>query len=273
MVKASDHPDLDLTALSEYPEAQRATRHLVAMISRSLGPVVVGTYFDGSIALGDFDPTRSDVDIVVVTDGHLSDSAARNIAALHEAFARSSPGWGEEIEVIYASKSDLGQHAADGRTLSRYVERGTGGLLQTRPLGLGWLVHLRILSRNGFTISGPDIRQLVGAVSDEALRRGAALGATNRLRLYCDNPASLGRPGARAFAILTSCRMLHTFRTGAVVPKMEAARAALEVVDLPLANVIRAAMSWRKDDRDLSASPEDTVRLLQFVQDQCARES
>ena len=227
-------------------------------------------YFDGSVALGDFDPDRSDIDLVAVTEHRLSDSATAGLAALHEALARSSPTWGEEIEVFYVSKHDLDQHAVENRNVHSYVERGTGGLLRTRPFGLGWPVHLRVLSQHGITITGPDIRGLVVPVPDEALRHFAVLAAENRLRLYRKDQALLARPGARAFAVLTACRMLHTFRTGNVVPKMEAARSALQSIDPQLANVIRTAMGWRKDHDDLAVTPEETIALLRFVRDQCA---
>jgi len=266
----SAHPSLDLKAIGAHPEAHRAIEQLVTKISRSLAPHLVGMYFDGSIALGDFDPARSDIDLVVITDDRLSDSATAELGALHETLARSSPTWGEEIEVFYVSERDLDQHAVENRSVHRYVERGTGGLLRTRPLGLGWLVHLRILSQHGITISGPDIRDLVVPVPDDALRHFVRLGATNRLHLYSNDPTLLARPGARAFAVLTACRMLHTFRTGSVVPKMEAARSALQFMDPPLANVIHAAMGWRKDHQDLAVTTEETVALLRFVRDDCA---
>jgi streptomycin 3"-adenylyltransferase len=220
------------------------------MISLSLGSQALGLYFDGSIAVGDFDPTRSDIDLVVVTDDPLSYSAATELSELHATFARSSPVWGEEIEVIYVSKGDLNQRAAENCNIHRYVERGTAGLMRVGPLDLGWLVHLRVLSRQGVTIHGPDIRELVERIPDEALQRVAGFGVENWLGPYCVDPTSLQRPGSGAFAVLTACRMMHTFRTGTVVPKMEAAQAMLQLVGVGFANVIHAAMSWRKDDRE-----------------------
>ncbi len=270
MPERSADPSLELSAIGAHPEARRAIEQLVKKISRLLASHLVGMYFDGSIALGDFDPGRSDIDLVVVTEDRLSDSAAAALAALHETLARSVPTWGEEIEVFYVSKRDLDQHAVENRNVHSYVERGTGGLLRTRPFGLGGLVHLRVLSQHGITITGPDIRELVVPVPDERLRRFAVLGAENRLHLYREDPTLLARPGARAFAVLTACRMLHTFHTGNVVPKMEAARSALQSIDPPLANVIRAAMGWRKDHDALALTPEETVALLRFVRDQCA---
>jgi hypothetical protein len=106
-------------------------------------------------------------------------------------------------------------------------------------------------------------------VGDETLRRAAAFGADNRLQLYRNNPTLLARPGARAFAVLTACRMLYTFRTGNVVPKMEAAQASLQFKDARLSDVIHAAMSWTKEDRYFKPSPEETLRVLEFVHAEC----
>jgi aminoglycoside adenylyltransferase-like protein len=70
--------------------------------------------------------------------------------------------------------------------------------------------------------------------------------------------------------VLTACRILHTLRTGDVVPKMEAARSARSTVDASLAAVIGAAMAWRKHDLQLDATVEGTAALLRLVQRRCA---
>jgi predicted nucleotidyltransferase len=261
--------NLDLRVLSAVPVARNAIEQLVAQIKGTLGDELVGIYFDGSLALGDFHAMRSDIDLVVVTRDFLTESAAAKLEAVHAVFARSVPTWGEEIEVIYVTGRDLDVRSVQDGTEHRYVERGTGGQLQTGALRLGWLIHLRVLSRNGITITGRDIRGLVADVEDETLRRAAAIGALDRLRLYQDNPGLLERPGARAFAVLTACRMLYTFRTGNVVPKMEAANATLQHVDASAGHTIQAAMSWRKDGRSFTAGLEDTLKVLELVRGEC----
>jgi len=87
MQRERDVPRLDLSALDEHRVPQRAVEQLVTSVGRSLKAVLVGIYFGGSFALGEFDPARSDTDLVVVTQDPLSDSAAVELAAVHAGFA------------------------------------------------------------------------------------------------------------------------------------------------------------------------------------------
>lgn len=264
---------LDLRPLNPYPRVRRAVADLLNASRQPLEATLVGVCFDGSIALGDFDPSRSDVDLVVVTRGPLSAQAASELASIHRRVARAQPEWGEEIEVVYISEAGLHPGAVDQGVSHFYVERGSGGALQSGPLDPGWLVHLRVISRFGIGIVGRSIRAMVSPVSDDALRQLARFRAERWLPTYCGDPASLSRPGERAYVILTACRMLYTLRTGSVVSKMEAARWTRRLVDNSLASVINTAMQWRKDDHEMAGTPEDAVRLLQFVRAQCAAQS
>jgi hypothetical protein len=239
-------------------------------VLRGVGQEVVAAYFDGSLALGDFDPSRSDVDLLIVTRRPIRDLVAGRIADIHASLASDESAWAGEIEVIYVSIGELTPAAVPGGSLHSYVERGTGGLVRSAPLDPGWLLHLRVLRRHGIPIFGPSPRDLVSPVADDDLRRAVSFGATARLGPYCDDPRALEPAGARAFAVLTACRILHTLRTGEVVPKMEAARSARSTVDASLAAVIGAAMAWRKHDLQLDATVEGTAALLRLVQGRCA---
>jgi len=264
-------PAFDLKPLDSFPEARRAVDRLVSEICGLLRGSVVGVYFDGSIALRDFDPARSDIDLVVVTEDGLTESIAAELTSIHATFAQTVRVWGEEVEVVYVTRRDLNARAVEDGNPHRFVERGSAGALQTRPLDLGWHVHLRVLWQNGIAILGPDIRELVTPVDDEILSRTAGMAAERRTRLYRDKPGMLERPGARAFAVLTACRMLYTFRTGKVVPKMEAARASVQILGPEFAPLIRTATDWRKDDNHFDQTPKDVIALLEFVRNECAR--
>ena len=55
------------------------------------GGHLFGMYLYGSLASGDFDPARSDIDFLVVTDGELPDCAARSTRSNTERSFRSRP--------------------------------------------------------------------------------------------------------------------------------------------------------------------------------------
>src|SRR2546426_9706225 len=66
-----------------------------------------GMYLDGSLAIGDFEPDKSDLDFVVVTDGELSDETFRDLQAMHERIATGTSKWVKELEGSYIPQRAL----------------------------------------------------------------------------------------------------------------------------------------------------------------------
>ena len=52
-----------------YPEINCVLEELLSRVRAILGRRFVGMYLDGSLAIGDFEADKSDLDFVVVTDG------------------------------------------------------------------------------------------------------------------------------------------------------------------------------------------------------------
>ena len=58
---------------TKYPEVNSVVDDMFVRVKGVLGNDVVGMYLCGSLALGDFMPNRSDVDMVIVTADEISD--------------------------------------------------------------------------------------------------------------------------------------------------------------------------------------------------------
>jgi len=58
-------------AATPYPDVNALLQELLTGVRAILGDHLVGVYLDGSLALGCFEPDRSDVDVVVVTEDEL----------------------------------------------------------------------------------------------------------------------------------------------------------------------------------------------------------
>ncbi len=82
------------------PETTRYLQEVVRRLRAILGDELVGAYAGGSLALGGYDPGRSDVDVAVVCRGRLADEAKLEIvrALRHEALP--CPARGLEL-VVY----------------------------------------------------------------------------------------------------------------------------------------------------------------------------
>jgi hypothetical protein len=124
--------------------------------------------------LRQFDPERSDIDLVIVTRSDALADKVGQIGPAHAGFAANSATWGEEIETVYVTARDLEPAAIAGRSTHLYVERGRGSETRSGPLDPRWLFHLRVLVEHGRSIVGPTPSEMVATVSDEDLTEAAS---------------------------------------------------------------------------------------------------
>ena len=118
-------------------DVRRVLDELVGGASEVLGAQLVGGYVVGSFALGCADE-RSDLDVVVVTDGRVGDEARAGLAALH-ARLHDAGGRAARLDVAYADVADLRSpmtlgrrwpHVADGAR--ELVDSAHGNTAHTR---------------------------------------------------------------------------------------------------------------------------------------------
>jgi hypothetical protein len=70
-----------------------------------LGPTLLGLYLRGSLALGDFDPLTSDVDVLCVTTTELNDAELEALTRMHLELAASASPYATELDLIYLTRA------------------------------------------------------------------------------------------------------------------------------------------------------------------------
>ena len=85
------------------PSAARYLEALTAEVTAVLGGRVVGVYAHGSLLLGGYLPTRSDIDVLVVVEDPLSPDEQADLAARLSADALPCPAVGLELSVVLRS--------------------------------------------------------------------------------------------------------------------------------------------------------------------------
>ncbi len=238
-------------------------RELLAGARAILADRLVGLYLGGSLAIGDFEPDRSDVDFVAVTDGEVDDGAVRALAGLHARLAAGPSRWGDELEGSYLPRAAL-RAAGSDRVRHPYIDRGTGTLAVVETETGYWTIQRWVLREHGVVVAGPPLRDMIDPVGADDLRE-AALGILREwwLPMLAD-PRRLreSRFGYRCYAVLTMCRTLHTLRHGAIVTKPVAARWAMAALDRRWRPLIERARAWSPD-----AAPDlgETLDLIRYT--------
>lgn len=117
---------------------------------------VVAVWVHGSLALGDFVPGRSDLDLVCVTDGPLTDPEP--VQRLHRHLIRTSP-LGEKLHCTYVPADSLADATLAHPTFAQ-------GRYFDRPISP---VARRELSLGNLALTGPAPDSSLPATTDEEL--------------------------------------------------------------------------------------------------------
>jgi hypothetical protein len=250
-------------APTAYPAINAALRDFLASIRAILGSQLRGMYLVGSLAVGDFDLNSSDLDIIVVTDGALSDGRIAALREWHTRFGASDSPWAMRLEAVYIPENDL-RSPASATTTYPQVERDRPFFVE--PVEPGWSVQRYTLREHGVVIAGPNPRDLLDQVDPDEMRRDGAIIARTWLDQAEHDPTWLdwARPQPYfAFVIATLCRLLYTLETGGVASKPAAIRWAQQTLDGQWAGFVDH--SWEARHKNGETPQEDIEILVAFI--------
>jgi Nucleotidyltransferase domain len=212
-------------------------RELVERLRQALGDELVGVYAGGSLALGDYEHGRSDIDVAAVVRRPLDRGRKEEIVAAvrHEALA--CPGRGLEL-VVYTEDAARRSGVDPGFELN--LNTGTGMAfradLEPGEEETHWFaVDRSILAGHGVALFGPPARAIFAPIERQALL--AVLG--EGLRWW--GAAAPANPDA----VLNASRSLHFAVTRRWTSKRRAAAWAAERGLEP--DLVAGALAARED--------------------------
>jgi hypothetical protein len=137
-----------LKLMQTNPTAYADINELLEILSSSmqkiLGEKLIGLYPYGSLVIGDFDPTISDIDLVTALSIEL-DTEYEALQTMHDEFAHKHKEWDGRIEVCYVSLAAL--QTVKTRT-SLVANISPGEPFHTRETSFEWLVSWYSSTRN-----------------------------------------------------------------------------------------------------------------------------
>ncbi len=222
---------------------------LQAEIQAILGEQLVGLYLHGSLASGDFNPYRSDIDVIAVTEGEPGPQTIEALKALHASMASGDLEWAKKLEVSYIPRDAIRRFDPSNALHPALRADGTFDFDYHGP---DWMIQRHVLREKGIALLGPDPKTLVDPVPPEDLRRGV-LGVLHEWwQPMLTGPAFLAEPEYQAYAVHTMCRALYTLERLDVASKPVAARWALQALDVrfkeQFAALVEEALAWKRGD-------------------------
>ncbi len=231
-----------------------ALRTVTSALEQILGSRLTGVYLYGSLTQRAFDPSRSDIDCLVVVRRHLTDAQFRRLRARLMQAASADP-WIPRVQMQILLQGRLLRHDTHGALYQFGKLRRSGS--DGNPI-----VWLNVLE-TGITLAGPHPGTILPPMTDDmvfaALER-----EVEYLRVEISDPASPWRVqrSYRAYTVLTLCRILYTHRRGEVASKPHAARWALRALSPRWHSLIRAALDRPPGGR----KPLPVRRIARFIE-------
>lgn len=219
---------------------------LLAGVRQTLGHHLVGLYVHGSLALGAFEPERSDIDfLVVVSDEFASEltspATTSALRSMHRGLVASGVPWARRLEGSYIPVSVVRRW---GPEWSCFPSLRVDGSFDLDRHGPDWPLQLHVVRERGIALCGPPPRDLIDPVSPDDLRR-AARGILQAWWVpQLADSRRLQTSEYRAYAVLTMCRILYTFEAGAIAAKPAAARWAKSRLGPRWSALIDGALAW-----------------------------
>jgi predicted nucleotidyltransferase len=231
-----------MNSLFPYSDINVILDKLLTDVKAVLGTRLVGLYVHGSLAYGDFNPQTSDIDFLVVTDGHLPVETFSALKDMHTRLWTSGRAWSQKIEGAYIPKDNLRRHDPAHNPVPWL---GVDGHFAMEQLGSDWVLQRWILREKGIILAGPPLAGLIDPVSADELREAVRCSLSEWWSPPLPSPNRFQSGEYQAYAVLTMCRSLHVLEYGRMASKPKAGRWAMERLGEPWKELIASAMAWR----------------------------
>ena len=251
-----------------YPDVNEILALLLAKVKKILQHQFVGMHLFGSLANGSFDQF-SDVDILIVTDGDISNDTFSALQKMHAEMARLDSPWAVQQEVSYVPKEALRRFDPTNNQ-HPHLDRGANETLHLMTHESDWIIQRYILRDRGVVVLGPDPKTLIDPISPDDLRRAIANLLPLWTDLFFENPSRIDKRGYQSYCVLSLCRMLYTLKHGEIVSKQIAAEWAKENIHSKWKPLIEHAQIGRQNP-ELEARPEDingTLNMMRYTLEQ-----
>ncbi|HSW77953.1 MAG TPA: aminoglycoside adenylyltransferase domain-containing protein [Candidatus Chromulinivoraceae bacterium] len=228
-------------------------------VQQILGDNLLGFYLGGSLAIGDFDEDRSDLDFLVVAKGEFTDGSIRRLHELHDSvYASNKNRLYTNYEGIYLT-SDQSTHPKTADMHAPHL--GSDGHFQIEDHGADIIIDLWKIRKSGFVVYGPSPRDVIGEITtDDMLQAKIQLFKGWWLpKLQAKEPMD---NEYQAYAILTMARILYGIENRDEVSKKRAAVWCAERYP-QYTELLREALAWEMGD-PLNKQGE-TYDLIRFV--------
>lgn len=231
---------------------------------------LTGVYLHGSLAMGCFNPEKSDIDLIIVVERDISDAQKlafmQKIVVLNEL----APKKGIELSVVkrvyceefvYPTPYELHFSAAH---LQWYRENPADYINRMKGTDKDLAAHFTIIHKYGKTLYGKEIKDVFGAVPGEVYLDSI---------LYDINDAEEGVSENPVYFILNLCRVAAYVKEGSILSKKQGGEWGVQKLEKKYRPLLQMVLEYyttedlQEIDEELAKSfCKDMLRMIKEEQ-------
>lgn len=252
------HMLVQLFQPTPYQDVNIALNLLLSNMRAVLEDQFVGLYLGGSLALGDFDPHRSDIDFTAVTVDELAPETIVALEEMHTRLYTMGTKWVMRLDGSYVPQQVLRRWTTDSIPCP-FVEADSFYV----TIQGSALIQRHIIRQHGVVVAGPKPHTLIDPCDPDDLRSAVQNLLEKWWRPLLGDSAWVEQSQEQPFAVLTMCRALYTLEHGVVATKPVAARWVQQTTSEQWTALIEWALAWPHETK--SNHLASTLGLIQYT--------
>jgi len=241
-----------------YPKIDIVLKDISQSIINLLKDKLVGIYLFGSLSYGDFDPGRSDIDLLTLVNTQLNKQEIDKCLKLHLEIEEEYSQWLHRIENSFTPVSMLNNIQPPNDPRPYYND----GEIWQAQYGNEWIINLYLLDKHGITLFGKDIHKLIKNVDITDVQKACIKDLYKEWEPKLREPEWLENSHYQSYLVLNLCRILYTvFRADVCSKKVSADWVKTQYPQW--ANLINTAQNWHYGIQMLMQ--KETLEFLRFV--------
>lgn len=230
-----------------------------------LSELLTGVYLHGSLAMGCFNPAKSDIDLILVINGEMTDWRKRQFMERVVELNAHAPAKGLELSVVteevcrdfvYPTPFEL--HFSPAH-LQWWQQDPEGYIQRMKGTDPDLAAHFTIIRKYGIALKGAAVEEVFGPVPEEAYLDSIRLDVKSAVEDVSDNPV---------YVILNLCRVAAWVEEKQVFSKRQGGEWGLVHLPAKYQPLIRDALDAYCSDGEMRF---DTVLARDFCGEMLGR--
>lgn len=247
---------------------QKVIDEFVLSVKETIKGQLTGIYLHGSLAMGCFNPEKSDIDLIVVIEDNISDQQKMILMQQIAALNQKAPAKGLEVSVVkreycapfvYPTPFEL--HFSPMH-LQWFYDNPSDYVAKMKGEDKDLAAHFTIINKFGMVLYGEEIKNVFADVPRENYIDSICCDVENALADILEQPV---------YVILNLCRVLAFLQNGLYLSKKDGGKWGINYLPPEYHSLISNAMECYAANDNMAVNREHAVsfaaRMLQLIRE------